>query len=431
MAEHEQLNIYQKLARIRKQVDVIRKNKKGYGYTYVSEEEILAKITVFMDKYNLSLIPGIVGGTTKVEPYTYKKTKSTKGGEFYEENVNEVLVSADMTWTWANTDNPDERVVVGWALVGQQSDASQAFGSGLTYSDRYFLLKYFNVATTDDDPDAHRSKQRAAEAAEDKMVAEQIISKFDGLVKAFLGTNEDNSIRRHHVLIRGALNDAVKKNIIPYNPADRVALPKKQKYVGSFYTKQQAVALLEAIKGTIIEGIVTMTVMGFTQQAAEDERKLIQKELDTAKARDRELDSLFERIYEDNVAGKLSDERFARMSVRYEDEQKELRSKIKTLQEGIERTRSKAVTADMFISSVRKYTRARKLTPRMLDELVQYIEVHQAEKVNGTWVQRLTIHYNCVGAISIPGALPLPVPDITVNTRKGVYVSYRPDMRAG
>jgi len=172
-------------------------------------------------------------------------------------------------------------------------------------------------------------------------------------------------------------------------------------------------------------------MMGFTQQAAEDERKLIQKELDVAKARDRELDSLFERIYEDNVAGKLSDERFARMSTKYEDEQKELRAKIKTLQEGIERTKSKAVTADMFISSVRKYTRAKKLTPRMLDELVQYIEVHQAEKVNGTWVQRLTIHYNCVGAITIPGALPLPMPDITVNTRKGVYVSYQPDAKVG
>ena len=162
MAEQEQLNIYQKLAKIRKQVEVIQKNKRGYGYTYVSEEEILAKITVFMDKYHLSLVPGIVGGTTKVEPYPYKKTKTTKGGEIYEENVNEVLVSADMTWTWVNNDNPEEKVVVGWTLVGQQSDASQAFGSGLTYSDRYFLLKYFNVATTDDDPDAHRSKQRAA-----------------------------------------------------------------------------------------------------------------------------------------------------------------------------------------------------------------------------------------------------------------------------
>lgn len=75
------------------------------------------------------------------------------------------------------------------------------------------------------------------------------------------GKLSGNSIRRHHVLIRGALEDAVKKNIIPYNPADRVALPKKQKYVGSFYTKQQAVALLEAIKGTVIEGIVTMTII--------------------------------------------------------------------------------------------------------------------------------------------------------------------------
>ena len=172
-------------------------------------------------------------------------------------------------------------------------------------------------------------------------------------------------------------------------------------------------------------------MMGFTQQAAEDERRVIQKELDAAAARDRELDSLFERIYEDMVAGRLTEERFARMSAKYEDEQKELRSKIKALQEGIERTRSKAVTADIFMSAVRKYTRAKKLTRRMLDELVQYIEVHQAEKINGTWVQRLTIHYNCIGAIIIPEELTLPMPDITVNTRKGVYVSYQPDTKAG
>ena len=172
-------------------------------------------------------------------------------------------------------------------------------------------------------------------------------------------------------------------------------------------------------------------MMGFTQQAAADERKIIQKELTAAQARDRELDTLFERIYEDNVAGKLTDDRFARMSAKYEDEQKELREKIKALQERIERTKSKAVTADMFISAVRKYTRARKLTPRMLNELVQRIEVHQAEKVDGVWVQRLTIHYNCVGAITIPENLPLPMPDITVNTRKGIYVSYQPSSRAG
>ena len=90
----EQMNIYQKLARIRKQVEVIQKNKSGYGYKYVSEEEILAKISVFMDKYGLSLIPNIKQGSTIVSPYTYKKTKTTGKGDIYEENNNEVLVSA-------------------------------------------------------------------------------------------------------------------------------------------------------------------------------------------------------------------------------------------------------------------------------------------------------------------------------------------------
>ena len=84
------------------------------------------------------------------------------------------------------------------------------------------------------------------------------------------------------------------------------------------------------------------------------------------------------------------------------------------------------MTADMFMSTVRKYTRAKKLTPRMLNELVQHIEVHQSEKVDGIWEQRLTIHYNCIGVIDIPDTLPLPYPEVTVNTRKGVAVSYAP-----
>ncbi len=78
----------------------------------------------------------------------------------------------------------------------------------------------------------------------------------------------------------------------------------------------------------------------------------------------------------------------------------------------------------MFISTVRKYTRAKKLTPRMLNELIERIEVHQAEKIDGKWEQRLTIHYNCVGAIFIPDVFPLPAPQVSVNTRKGVVVNY-------
>ena len=192
MAE-QNLNIYQKLAKIRKQVEVIQRNKKGYGYTYVSEDEILAKISGFMDKYSLSLIPSVIHSSAVVTPYHTKKTKSTNKGEIYEENVNEVLVSADMVFTWVNNENPNERVDVPWILVGHQSDGSQSFGSGLSYAMRYFLLKFFNIATPDDDPDKWRSKQKAAGAAEDKMIAEEIIASFDTMVKEFLTSNQDKT----------------------------------------------------------------------------------------------------------------------------------------------------------------------------------------------------------------------------------------------
>ena len=170
-------------------------------------------------------------------------------------------------------------------------------------------------------------------------------------------------------------------------------------------------------------------VIGHSRQAEETERRLKEKELKSLLARDDELDGLFERIYEDNVSGKLSDDRFAKMSRRYEEEQKELSEKIKKLRSEIEKQNSRATSTDMFVSIVRKYTRARKLTPRMLNELVEKIEVYNAEKIDGEWVQRLRIHYNCVGEMNIPNEPALPIPAVTVNTRKGVFVSYTTDDR--
>ena len=172
-------------------------------------------------------------------------------------------------------------------------------------------------------------------------------------------------------------------------------------------------------------------VIGHSQQAEATDRKLKEKELKALQARDEELDGLFERIYEDNVSGKLSDDRFARMSKRYEEEQKELAEKIKALRAEIDKQSSQSMTTDMFISLVRKYTRARKLTPRMLNELIEKIEVFNAEKIDGVWEQRLRIHYNCVGVVEIPELIPLPAPEVSVNTRKGVVVNYAPSTIAG
>lgn len=149
-----------------------------------------------MDKYGVSLIPNLVHDSTKVVPYSYTKTKTTKDGKVFEEKVNEILVSADMEWHWVNNDNPDDRVIVPWALVGQQSDASQAFGSGLSYSSRYFMLKYFNVATSDEDPDNWRSIQREAEEVEGKEIAKSIIERVHAMVSEHIETHEEDRDRK-------------------------------------------------------------------------------------------------------------------------------------------------------------------------------------------------------------------------------------------
>ena len=190
MAEEKKLNLYQKLAKIRKVVEVVQKNKSGYGYRYVTDDELLSKITGKMDSLGVSLIPGIVPGTLEVSPYTYVKTKyDPKAKESHEENVNEILVKADTVYTWVNDENPSESIVVPWGLVGQQADASQSFGSGLTYTYRYFLLKYFGVSTVEDDPDNWRTKQREAEEAESREIAAGIIAEFDHNVKEFVAKN--------------------------------------------------------------------------------------------------------------------------------------------------------------------------------------------------------------------------------------------------
>ena len=77
----EDLSLIQKLAGIRKMVEVIRKNKSGFNYKYVPEDEILARVTAGMDKYHVLLYPGIVPQTAEVSPYNYTKIKNAKDGK--------------------------------------------------------------------------------------------------------------------------------------------------------------------------------------------------------------------------------------------------------------------------------------------------------------------------------------------------------------
>jgi hypothetical protein len=82
------------------------------------------------------------------------------------------------------------------------------------------------------------------------------------------------------------------------------------------------------------------------------------------------------------------------------------------------------ITAESFLTALQKYTRVKKLTQYMLNELINRIEVYHAEKVDGVWRQRLRIVYNGLGTVEIPEQAQIP--DVDVNTRKGVLVSYEP-----
>lgn len=183
------LTLIQKLAKIRAISDVVRKEKRGYNYSYADITTILANITAGMKKYGVSLIPSITPGTTQVTQNVVVNTKFDKTGTAYEQTSTEMLVHADMMFKWVNDDNPEDFIEVPWVVTGSQSDPSQALGSGLTYCTRYFLCNYFQIAQADTDVDTYRSKQKAAEATEDKAIAEGIIEQFDNIVKEFLLAN--------------------------------------------------------------------------------------------------------------------------------------------------------------------------------------------------------------------------------------------------
>lgn len=192
MAETK-LNLFQKLAKIRAISDVVSKEKRGYNYSYADITTILANITAGMKKYGVSLIPCIVPGTADIQQNVIVNTKFDKTGKSYENTSTEMLVKADMVFKWVNDENPEEIIEVPWIVTGSQLDPSQALGSGLTYCTRYFLCNYFQIAQADSDVDAYRSKQRAAEASEDKAIAEGIIEKFDVMLKQFLADNKNKT----------------------------------------------------------------------------------------------------------------------------------------------------------------------------------------------------------------------------------------------
>lgn len=142
-------NLYQKLVEIRKNLTYLQKGASGQKGKYVDGATVLSTIRPMIDEAGLLLIPNVLN--TEITNVTVVEGSENK------EKVKQIIKS-DMLYTWINADNPSEKLEVQFACVGMQLDISMAFGSALTYSERYFLLKFFNIPTDKDDPETFENK---------------------------------------------------------------------------------------------------------------------------------------------------------------------------------------------------------------------------------------------------------------------------------
>ena len=121
-----------------------------------------------------------------------------------------------------------------------------------------------------------------------------------------------------------------------------------------------------------------------------------------SKKRIAELDKLIERIYTDNIIGKISDERFAIMSANFEVKQKELRENLSILEQSIIDAETEKVDMKRFLETIRECTDLKELTPAIVNTLIKRIEVHNSIMVDGVKRVPIDIHFTAVGLISLP-----------------------------
>lgn len=145
----DKLNLLQKIVEVKKNIEGFTKDAKGYNYDYVEGSQILYKIRPKMEEHGLLIFPSVTA-------YETKKTKNNKG-------KTEHIVSMNMEYHIIDS-NTKEDYTTQFAAFGQQQDIAQAYGTALTYAERYFLLKLLNIPTDEDDPDAKQKKQEYSKA---------------------------------------------------------------------------------------------------------------------------------------------------------------------------------------------------------------------------------------------------------------------------
>lgn len=176
----EELNLYQKIADVKANIEGFTKDTKGYNYSYVSGSQVLHRIRNKMIKHNLLLVP-------KTSDENYKQIEVTRFNKKASREVttSEFVVEMKLTYLWINADKPEEQLEVNFYSVGQQDDVSKAHGTALTYAERYFLMKFFNIPTDEDDADAKQKQEKYNKVSSQTVgVLKEEILKFVDLMKS-------------------------------------------------------------------------------------------------------------------------------------------------------------------------------------------------------------------------------------------------------
>lgn len=196
---------------------------------------------------------------------------------------------------------------------------------------------------------------------------------------------------------------------------------KQDCYICGSYKKRTTDCTAHFIRTDLLAAGVTENIRRITSYAAKHEarfRKLLidqnedggkkknaarRRELDAAEKRITELSAIFKRLYEDSVAGRITDERFAELSADYEAEQKQLKDRAAELEAELSKAQEATANADRFLKVVQKYSGFEELTHTLLREFVEKIVVHECyHDENGTRKQDVEIYYNFVGKIDLP-----------------------------
>ena len=147
------MNIYEKLVEVRKVVPYLQKENKGNQYKYVSSSQVLSNCKAKMDELGLILLPSVVAHKVTGSPIE----EFNKEGHPIKRTTT-YFTELDMVFTWVNAEKPDETVTCQWYGQGVDIAGEKGVGKALTYAEKYFLLKQFNIATDQDDPDSFQRK---------------------------------------------------------------------------------------------------------------------------------------------------------------------------------------------------------------------------------------------------------------------------------